>query len=235
MAEYEVDTSQVPQQQQDRRTGYARIAARAPSAVATTVTQRSSTYSGKGILTVELLVGFAIVLIRLVGDVDLSGVQQTGSAKGNILHPRGQYGPVAILAGLVGSFFFLSLLAVKGGTPAKLAVILGGIIVTTLGVTSYPEIVKVGSVFGRIGTVTVPKASGQLPDIYGTAGTGSDPGLFNTNTPLQQVAAQDNNAVLFGLQGIIPPSQLGSLYQWVGNIPADLNNWKNNVLHLFGL
>lgn len=149
----------------------ARGAARAPGRVANAarvVTQRSDTYSGKGMLTALLLAGFVIVAIRLVADYEL---QEDGSAKGNVLHPQGQYGPMAICAGLIGSFFFLSLVAMGGGTRAKLAVIMGSAIVLTLGVKSYSEVKKVGSTFGNIGKIAVPPATGQLPDIYGNAAT----------------------------------------------------------------
>lgn len=125
---------------------------------ARTVTQRSGSYSGKGMLTAELLVAFIIVLIRVVADFSVTG---DGTAKGNVLHPSGQYGPLPIAAGLIGSFFFLSFLAMGGGTRAKVAVIFGGSIVVALGVKSYSEITKIGSVIGNVGSVVVPPASGS--------------------------------------------------------------------------
>ena len=126
-----------------------------PGRAAAKVTQRD--YSGKGMLAGLLLIGFAIILVRSVADFEVSG---DGSVKGNVLHPAGEYGPLTIAVGLIASFFFLSFLAIGGGTRAKIAVILGGCIVLTLGVKSYPEITKVGSVIGTIGTVVVPPASG---------------------------------------------------------------------------
>ena len=48
-------------------------------------------YSGKGMLTGLLLIGFVIILIRIVADVEVSG---DGSVKGNVLHPSGEYGPL---------------------------------------------------------------------------------------------------------------------------------------------
>ena len=126
-----------------------------PGRAAAKVTQRD--YSGKGMLAGLLLIGFAIILVRIVADFEVSG---DGSVKGNVLHPQGEYGPLTIAVGLIASFFFLSFLAIGGGTRAKIAVILGGCIVLTLGVKSYPELVKVGSVIGTIGTVVVPPASG---------------------------------------------------------------------------
>ena len=131
--------------------------ARAPGRAAAKVTQRSGTYSGKGILTAELLAGFALVLIRLVADYE---VQEDGTVKGNVGHPAGQYGPLPILTGLIISFFFLSFLAVAGGTRAKIAGITGGCIILTLGVKSYTEIETVSRTFGSIGSVTSSGTSG---------------------------------------------------------------------------
>lgn len=128
-----------------------------PGRAATAVTQRSGSYSGKGMLTTELLIGFVLVGVRIVADFE---VQQDGTAAGKVLHKQGQYGPLPILAGLIGSFFFLSFLAAAGGTKAKIAVILGGIIITTLGVESFSEITKIAQTLGTVGTVVVPGASG---------------------------------------------------------------------------
>ena len=123
-------------------------------------------YSGKGSLAALLLIGFVIVAIRFVADAEVSDDGTTMKAK--VLHPQGEYGPVVISAGLLGSFLVLSLVAMGGGTRAKLAVLFGGCIVLTLGVKSYPEIVKVGTTFGSIGKLTAPSPSGQLNDIFGT-------------------------------------------------------------------
>jgi hypothetical protein len=131
--------------------------ARTPGRAARAVTQRSSSYSGKGVLTGELLAGFLIILIRIVADFSVQG---DGSIKGNVLHPQGQFGPLPIAAGLIGSFFFLSFVAMGGGTRAKLAVILGGAIITTLAMKSTAEIGKISTVLGTIGTAVVPPPSG---------------------------------------------------------------------------
>ena len=137
---------------------------------ATAVTQRSGAYSGKGMLTGLLLLGLLIVLIRIVADFEVSG---DGSAKGNVMHPSGQYGPLPITAGLIGSFFLLSFLAIGGGTRAKIAVILGGCIVLTLGVKSLPEIEKISTTLGAIGSVVVPAPSGT--EESGAIVTGTPP------------------------------------------------------------
>ena len=59
---------------------------------------------------------------------------------------------------------------------AKLAVIMGGAVVLTLGVRSLNEIKFVGSTFGKIGTITAPAPAGQLSDIYGNAGSAGGSG-----------------------------------------------------------
>ena len=165
-----------------RRT--AAFAGRTARAAPSAITQRSGSYSGKGILTAELLTGFVLVAIRLVGDYQ---IQEGGAVKGNIIHPQGQYGPIAILTGLIGSFFLLSFLAAAGGTRAKVAVIIGGCIVLTLGVNTYRggEITKLASTFGKIGTIAVPPAQGTLPDIYGNTGTAGSSITINPATPSQ--------------------------------------------------
>lgn len=162
MAEYVYDDSDTQIQranrrQGQRRTGYARQAASVPRRTATTVTQRSGSYSGKGMLTALLLVGFVIVAVRVVADYE---VQDGGGVKGIVIHPPGQLGPLPILAGLIGSFFFLSFLAAAGGTKAKVAVILGAIIITTLGVESISEVTTLAGTIGSIGQIHVPGASG---------------------------------------------------------------------------
>ena len=151
-----------------------------PSSFAGAVTKRD--YSGKGMLTGIFLIGLAIILVRVVADFEVSG---DGSVKGNVLHPAGEYGPLTIAVAMIASFFLLSFLAIGGGTRAKIAVILGGCIVLTLGVKSYPELVKVGSVIGTIGTVVVPPASGTeeagaVVTPLGNSGAGSS---SNAGTP----------------------------------------------------
>jgi hypothetical protein len=162
-------------------------------------------YSGKGMLAALLLVGIVLVAIRLVADFE---VQQDGAVKGNVLHPQGQYGPVAILAGLLGTFFVLSLVAMGGGTRAKLAVIMGGAIVLTLGVRSIGEIEKIGSTFGSIGKISVPQAAGSLPDIYG------NPGSSSSNPASTALNAGSNTAqTIAGESGLtyLSPTSLANL------------------------
>ena len=147
------------------------------------VTQRSGAYSGKGTLAALLLVGFVIVAIRLVADAEVADDGTTVKAK--VLHPAGELGPIPILAALIATFFVLSFVAIGGGTRAKLAVILGGAVVLTLGVRSLNEIKFVGSTFGKIGTITAPTATGQLQDIYGNAGSaGSGANIAGALNPL---------------------------------------------------
>lgn len=166
-------------------------AARAPSRAATAVTQRQG-YSGKSMLTAELLAGFVIVGVRVVADYE---VNENGAARGTVLHPQGQFGPLPILAGLIGSFFLLSFLAAAGGTKAKLAVILGAIIVTTLGVESISEATRIAQTVGTIGTVTVPGASGlessgAASQNIGPAGNPASSAAWNAANAASQATQQ---------------------------------------------
>jgi len=161
-----------------------------PGRAARTITTRSGTYSGKGTLAALLLVGFVIVAIRLVADAEVADDGTTVKAK--VLHPSGELGPVPILAALIAVFFILSFVAVGGGTRAKLAVILAGAVILTLGVRSLNEIKFVGSTFGKIGTITAPAASGQLQDIYGNSGSASGLGtgpVASASAPGEAVSA----------------------------------------------
>jgi len=154
-----------------------------PGRVARGVTTRSGNYSGKGTLAALLLVGFVIVAIRLVADAEVSDDGTTVKAK--VLHPSGELGPIPILAALIATFFVLSFVAIGGGLRAKLAVIMAGAIILTLGVRSLNEIKFVGSTFGKIGTITAPAAAGQLGDIYGNAGSaGAGSSLAGALNPL---------------------------------------------------
>lgn len=202
--------------------------ARAPGRTARAVTQRSSSlYSGKGMLTAELLVGFALVAIRLVADAEVADDGTT--VKANVLHPAGQFGPIPILAGLIGTFFLLSFVVTGGGTKAKLAVIMGGAIILTLGVRSLPEIEKIASTFGKIGTITAPQPQGSLSDIFGdtsTAGTGGPPALGNIGSLINQgvqditPGASVGSVINRGVQGITNPANLFPTVSPGGVTPA---------------
>src|ERR1700722_3207524 len=109
-------------------------AARGPGRTARGVT------AGKSALATELLLGYGIVLIRIVGDFEIN---EDGAVKGTVGHPKGQYGPFPIAIALTVSFFLLSFLARFGGTKTVVANILGGIIVLTLAMKSAAEIEKV--------------------------------------------------------------------------------------------
>lgn len=124
--------------------------------------------AGKSALAAELLLGYGIVLIRVVGDFE---IQQDGAVKGKIGHPQGQYGPFPIAIALTLAFFLLSFLARFGGAKATIANILGGIIVLTLAMKSNTEIMKVASVFTGIGKIAVPSPTGN-----------ESSGASNTNT-----------------------------------------------------
>jgi len=219
------------QRTQDRRE---RRSYPSPGRAASAVTQRSGTYSGKGMLAAELMVGFALIAIRLVGDFT---VQEDGTVKQNVLQPAKHYGPIAVLAGLLGSFFILSFVAAGGGTRAKLAVIFGGIIILSLGVNTLPEIEKISSTFGNIGTIKVPPPSGTLPDIYGTAGAAPP-----ESAPVS--AAQAASGLIGGqlptiTQGVLSNNELTTIGESVGgylnNLGGGAKQYVGNILHTFGL
>jgi len=139
----------------------ARRAAGAPLRGARAVTGAGTVagrYSARGLLTAELLTGAGIVAIRAVADYE---PQADGTLKGKIGHPAGQYGPLPILAGLIGTFFLLSFLAARGGTRAKVAVIAGGLIVLVLGMKSVTEMTTVSDTFGSFGTAKTPAGDWQ--------------------------------------------------------------------------
>jgi len=156
--------------------------ARAPLTGAQNVTGAGTAagrYSARGMLTAELLAGAGIVAIRAVADYE---PQADGTLKGKIGHPSGQYGPLPILAGLIGTFFLLSFLAARGGTRAKVAVIGGGLIVLVLGMKSVDEMTKVSQTFGSFGKGKVPAGDWQTSGsqsgtpVQGTTSGSSGPG-----------------------------------------------------------
>lgn len=119
-------------------------------------------HTARGMLTAELLAGAGIVAIRVVADYV---PQADGTLKGKIGHPRGQYGPMPILAGLIGTFWLLSFLAARGGTRGKVAVIAGGLIVLVLAMKSSTELTKTSATFSSFGTAKIP------PGAWQTSGT----------------------------------------------------------------
>lgn len=137
------------------------------------ITQRTGTYSGKGMLTAELICCFVIVFIRIVADFSVD--ETTGAVTSNVLHNADTYGPFPIALGLIGVFFILSFLAASGGTKSKLAVIFGGVITLALGLKSIPEIEKIATELGDIGSITVPTATGvESSDLSGASNPNTD-------------------------------------------------------------
>jgi hypothetical protein len=186
-----------------------RSAARRGKRGAELVTQRRG-YSGKRMLTAELLVAVLIVAVRAVADYE---PQADGTLKGKIGHPKGQYGPLPILAGLIMSFFVLSFLAAAGGTRARLAVIGGGIIDLALLLKSTKEFTTVADTFGKLGHARVPAGSWETSGtawgepISGTGGGifGGLPSLGGPGlTPAQQQQA-NNPEVKMPASGKCPP------------------------------
>ena len=181
------------------------------------ITQRSGTYSGKGMLTAELLACFGIVFIRIVADFTVD--ESSGAVTSNVLHNSSTYGPFPIAIGLIGAFFVLSFLAAGGGTKAKIAVIFGGIITLALGLKSIPEIEKIATELADIGSITVPAASGTessdlsgasnpnapITGILGTLGTTGTTGTTGTYAPTPTGTAGPNPGTLFNPAGTTHP------------------------------
>jgi len=201
--------------------GRARKAVSAPNQVAKSVTS----YSGEKMLAAELLAGFAIVAIRVVADYE---VQDNGATRGKVFHPDGQLGPLPILCGLVITFFAFSIVAAGGGTRAKVAVILGGATVLTLGVKSTNEIKTVSGTIGRIGKIVVPGESGS-------EGSGASSGNTPGNTPVPadttSPAAAPATSQLTGTQpaqGGIFPTPTGAAPSWY--LPGSAGGSGNNAV-----
>lgn len=153
----------------------------------------AGSYSASKMLTAELAFGFLIVAVRAVADYE---PQADGTLQGKIGHPKGQLGPLPILAGLIITFFLLSFLAASGGTKAKLAVIFGGTIDLALLMKSSAEFEKVAKTFGTFGKAKVPPGSwqtsgtatgepisGTLGGSGGGAGNGSSGGGLPKGAP----------------------------------------------------
>jgi hypothetical protein len=134
-----------------------REAGRKGLGAARSVTERRS-YSGRHMLTAELIAGIGIVAVRAVADYE---PQADGTVKGKVSRPAGQYGPLPILAGLIVAFFVLSFLAASGGTKAKLAVIAGAVIDLALLMKSADEFTTVTDTFGKLGHARRPAGSWQ--------------------------------------------------------------------------
>ena len=198
-------------------------AARAPSTV--------TSYSGNRVLAAELLAGFVIVAIRVVADYES---QDDGTTKGRVFHPAGQYGPLPILAGLVISFFLLSLASIGGGTRAKMAVILGGCIVLTLGVKSTNEIKTVSGTIGKVGTIVIPGESGSegsgASSTSTGSGTGAASGAWAGNVPsAANPVANSANAGNRAITSIKSPFTQNVLKGDINGIPATVGKDALNL------
>lgn len=151
-------------------------------------------YTARGMLTAELLIGVGIVALRAVADY---APQQDGTLRGKIGHPKGQYGPLPVLAGLIMTFFLLSFLAARGGTRAKVGVIAGGLIVLVLAMKSLDEFETVATTFGSFGTAKPPPGDWQTTGaqagspITSGGGTASPPGSGGTGSRKPFVPAKN--------------------------------------------
>jgi hypothetical protein len=92
----------------------------------------------------EFIVFCTIVAMRAIADyVPSAG----GTAKGTMTPPKGQLGPLPILAGGIVTFFVLSFLAARGGTTAKIAAAAGLIMDLALLLRSTAELSLVSGAF----------------------------------------------------------------------------------------
>jgi hypothetical protein len=171
-----------------RQTVGPRDAATGAGKAAKAVTQREGRYSARGMLTAELVAGVLIVAVRAVADYE---PQADGTLKGKVGHPKGQYGPLPVLAGLIVSFFLLSFLAASGGMKAKLAVIAGGILDLGLLLNSSAQFEKVSATFSTFGKAKTP------PGAWVTSGT-------QFGAPIQDTGT--NSGLVPGRSGGVAPS-----------------------------
>ena len=151
----------------------------------TRVTERRGGVGPKHVLTAELVAGLMIVLVRVVADYE---PQSDGTVKGKIGHPKGQYGPLPVAAGLIGTFFFLSFFVAKGGRWATVANAFGALVIVTLGVKSTDEFDKVAATFSDWGKGKKPAGAWETSgvpagDLTPASGSGSG------TTPSPQVPA----------------------------------------------
>ena len=203
-----------------RAAGAARTAASTPGRVANATTS----YSGNRVLAAELMVAFAIVAIRVVADYES---QADGTKTGKVLHPKGQYGPLPILGGLVMAFFALSFVAIGGGTRAKVAVILGGTIVTTLGLKSVNEIKTVSGTIGKVGTITIPGESGSEGSGASNTNTAAP---ADTTSPAAAPATSQTTSTQPGKGGIFPTPTGAAPPQYLpGSAGGSGNNAVSNA------
>lgn len=161
-----------------QRAASARGTARKGAGYARWVAAGRKPYTARGLLTAELLAGVGIVAMRAVADYE---PQADGTIKGKIGHPKGQYGPLPVLAGLIGTFFVLSFLAARGGTRAKIAVAGGALIILVLGMKSLDEFDTVGQTFATFGKATPPDGDWQTSGDQ--AGSPIDGGSITTAPP----------------------------------------------------
>ena len=158
-------------------------------------------YAGRGMLEAELVFAIVIIAIRMVADYTPS---PNGPAyKGTVVPSGGQLGPLSIFAALITVFIVLSFASKRGGTTAKLAVILGGIVVLTLAMKSWTQISEVAGAITRTAStasiVTTDSASGgtyvNTADLsqeeFGSSGAG--PTLSQGNISVTGLTTADNS------------------------------------------
>jgi len=196
-----------------RRSVSPRTAYRKTSNAATSVTAQAPR-GAKHALTAAFVTGIVLVAIRMVADYE---VNADGTVKGKIGHPAGQYGPLPVLAGLIATFFLLSLFAKAGAVAARVSVIFGWIIILVLAMKSMTEFETAAGTFAGFGKGTVaPAGSWQtsgpaagLPVPTSTTGTGSSAtGTSGSSNPLSTAIA---NTVPGGNETYLPPTSVANV------------------------
>jgi hypothetical protein len=211
-----------------RKRGHGVRKARAAGRHATNAVTGNASGSSKHVLTAAFLVGILFVAVRVLADFQVS---KDGTAKSKVGHPAGQYGPIPILAGLIASFFILSLLASGGGAKAKFAAIFGWAMVITLGMFSLDEFNQTaatfkdfgkakappgdwtdsGSTAGNLLGTTAPATSTGTSSSSGTTATGSGPSSYVEPTSLSNVGHDFSTAFGQALQQLVPGIKEGAI------------------------
>jgi hypothetical protein len=117
----------------------------------------------------EFIAAVAIIGMRTIGQYE---PRASGTQKGVIAPSPGQSGPLTMLAATMIVFFLLSLLAIGGGTRAKVASVLGLIYVLAMLLHSSTEMTKLTSYLQQTGK--------------GASSPGGGPGPGNPDSPISQ-------------------------------------------------
>lgn len=134
-----------------------------------TVTREGIRHGGQHALMAEFILFCGIVGMRAVADYVPGGDQNQGTGKGTMTPPKGQLGPLPILAAGIVFYFLLSFLAARGGTWARIAAVSGLIMDLALLMRSTAELNTVSGAFTNVtqapvnNAVSGPNNAGSAP------------------------------------------------------------------------